>query len=235
MKLKLKRNNNKPNIVSCIVAHPDDEALGVGGTLIKHAKMGDSVNIIIMSDGEGSKDNKKDFNKNRKNIAKQWAEFTGCNLYKQYDFPDQKFDSIPRLNIIKSLEEDLFKIKPDIVYTHHPMDLNIDHKITSEVDLTALRPMSKFHSCKTILSFETPSSSDQMPQITPFIFTPNHYVNISDIWKKKITSLKFYKKELRPKPHPRSLEAIEALAMKRGAESGLEKAEAFFVMRNIIL
>ena len=234
MKLKLKIKN-KNNIVCCIVAHPDDEALGVGGTLIKHAKSGDSVYIIIMSDGESSKDNKNDFNPKRKNNAAKWADFAGCNLYKHYDFPDQKFDSIPRLNIIKNLEKDLLKIKPDIVYTHHVEDLNIDHKITSEIVLTALRPMSKVHSCKTILSFETPSSSDQMPQISPFIFSPNYYVNINDVWNDKVASLNFYKKELRNSPHPRSLKSIEALAIKRGAESGLEKAEAFSVMRNIIL
>ena len=88
-----------------------------------------------------------------------------------------------------------------------------------------------FNFCKTILSFETPSSSDQMPQITPFIFTPNHYVNISDIWKKKITSLKFYKKELRPKPHPRSLENIKISAQRWGTVSGFKAAEAFQIIR----
>ncbi len=232
MKSKLRKNKN---IVACIVAHPDDEVLGVGGTLIKHAKMGDEVYIIIMSDGEGAKSIKQDFNKNRKKSASLWADFVGCKLYKHYDLPDQKFDIVSRLDAIKDLEQDLLKIKPDIVYTHHPEDLNVDHKITSELVLTALRPMSKVHSCRTILSFETPSSTDQAPQISSFIFYPNHYVNVKDVWKIKISSLKFYKKELRKSPHPRSLKAIEALAIKRGSESGLEKAEAFSILRNIII
>ena len=132
------------------------------------------------------------------------------------------------------MEEDLLRIKPNIVYTHHPQDLNIDHKLTAEMVLTALRPMSKVHSCNTILSFETPSSTDQAPQISPFIFNPNHYVSIKKEWKNKILSLKIYEKEMRNSPHPRSLKSIEALAIKRGAESGLELAEAFYIIRNII-
>tara|TARA_Y100001936_G_C16051279_1_gene657975 strand:- start:773 stop:1471 length:699 start_codon:yes stop_codon:yes gene_type:complete len=231
MKSKLKKNKD---IVVCIVAHPDDEALGVGGTLIKHAKRGDDVYIIIMSEGESAKSNIKDLNQKRKIAAKKWADYTGCILYRHYDLPDQKFDTISRLETIKILESDLLKIKPDIVYTHHPNDLNIDHKITSEIALTALRPMSKVHSCRTILSIEIPSSSDQAPQMDTFIFCPNHYVSIKDVWDIKKDSLKFYKKELRKSPHPRSIKSINSLAIKRGAESGLEKAEAFTILRNII-
>ena len=165
-------SKNMINNILCIVAHPDDEALGLGGTLIKHSKEGDIVNIIILSEGEESKSigNKK--NPKRRNNALEWSQKTGCNLHKLFDFPDQKLDTMPQLDLVRSIEEEVIKIKPDIVYIHHPGDMNSDHQIAAQVSLASLRPMSYHRVIPEIRAFETPSSTDQAPSIEPYIFKP---------------------------------------------------------------
>ena len=221
---------SKKNI-AVVVAHPDDEALGMAGTIIKHVKSNDKVNIIILSKGEDSKKNKATKNKYRKKNAKDWCKFTGANLFSFYDFPDQRFDKIPELDIVKCLEKDFEIINPDIVYIHHLGDINKDHFISAKASLVALRPMGKF--TPEVRSFETPSSTDQAPQLSNYIFSPNLYISIDKYWKLKEKSLKFYNKEIGVFPHPRSIKSIEALAIKRGAESGFKMAEAFCIIRKL--
>ncbi len=217
--------------ITAIVAHPDDEALGLGGTLIKHVQMGDEVNIIILSSGEAAKP-QKDKTLERVKNAKSWSNFIGSKLFKIYDYPDQKFDTVPILNIIQDLENSFFILKPDIVYTHHPGDINKDHELAGQSVLTALRPMGKYGANVEIRAFETPSSTEQAPYIDKYIFKPNFFVDINPFWSKKIESLSYYKNEIGIFPHPRSYDSIEALAIKRGSESGFSKAEAFFVLRS---
>jgi LmbE family N-acetylglucosaminyl deacetylase len=226
------KKNTKKSII-CIVAHPDDEALGPGGTLIKHVMSGDKVNIVILSKGEESKLN-KDINASRRiKNAKEWSKKTGCNIYKIFNFPDQKLDIVPKLKIIQKLEKIIQVLLPDIVYTHHDGDLNHDHQVVNHAVLTALRPMNPYGLRSEIRTFETISSTDQSPYIERYIFKPNYYVNIYEIWKSKINALNAYKSELKPYPHPRSIKSLEALAIKRGSESGLKKAEAFQIIKKI--
>ena len=223
---------NYKNIL-CVAAHPDDEALGVGGTLIKHVSYGDSVNIVILSKGEDAKISSQDKNAKRLENAKNWSKIAGANLYKVFDFPDQQLDKIPQLRIVRNLEKIIEKLKPDIVYIHHPYDINSDHQIAAQTTLVALRPIS-YHKVKPeIRAFETPSSTEQAPNTQPYIFNPNFYVNIQDVWKKKILALNAYVSELKSSPHPRSLSTIKALAIKRGSEAGLKKAEAFYIVRKV--
>ena len=219
--------------ILCIVAHPDDEVLGIGGTLIKHVSFGDSVNIIILSEGEASKSIKTERNSGRISNAESCSKVIGSNLYKVFDFPDQKLDTVSHLEIVKKLEKSVEKLKPDIIYTHHPADINTDHQITAHTTLVAARPISYHKIMPEIRCFETPSSTEQAPNITPFIFKPNFYVCIDDFWKKKLLALDTYSKELKDPPHPRSIKAIEALAIKRGTEVGVKKAEAFCILRRV--
>ena len=224
--------NNHKNIL-CIVAHPDDEALGAGGTLIKHATYGDTVNIVILSKGEDAKRRSQDKNAKRLENAKNWSEIAGVNLYKVFNFPDQQLDKIPQLKIVRNLETIIEKLKPDIVYIHHPYDMNRDHQIAAQTTLSALRPIAYHKVNPEIRAFETPSSTEQAPNTLPYIFKPNFYVDIQTVWKKKILALNAYVNELKPSPHPRSLNTIKALAIKRGSEAGLKKAEAFYIIRKV--
>ncbi|OUX15628.1 MAG: hypothetical protein CBE11_03930 [Rickettsiales bacterium TMED251] len=176
--------------ILCIVAHPDDEVLGIGGTLIKHVAYGDSVDIIILSEGETSKSVKIERNSRRLSNAKSCSDIIGSNLYKIFNFPDQQLDKISQLKIVKKLENCLEKLKPDIIYTHHPADINSDHQITAHTTLVAARPISYHKVMPEIRCFETPSSTEQAPNVEPYVFKPNFYVCIEKVWKKKNRSNK---------------------------------------------
>ena len=110
-------------------------------------------------------------------------------------------------------------------------DINHDHQIASQATLTALRPMNSFGLKTEIRSFETPSSTEQAPYIDQYIFKPNLFVSVEKEWKTKLKALKIYQNETGIFPHPRSLESIDALSIKRGVESGYKRAEAFYIIR----
>ncbi|PPR16761.1 MAG: N-acetyl-alpha-D-glucosaminyl L-malate deacetylase 1 [Alphaproteobacteria bacterium MarineAlpha9_Bin3] len=226
-------NNLNKNTIICFVAHPDDEVLGLGGTLIKHVNQKDDVHIIIFSLGEESK-NSKDINAERRlSSAKKCSKIIGSKSLKLLNYPDQKIDTVPKLEIIKKIENIIYKLKPNIVYTHHEGDINHDHQIINHAVLTALRPMTLLgHRCE-VRTFETISSTEQSPYIDKYLFKPNFFVDIESEWEKKMIAIKAYKDELGVFPHPRSIKSIEALAIKRGTESGLKKAEAFRIIRKI--
>lgn len=222
--------------VLVIAAHPDDEVLGVGGTIAKHISSGDNVNIMILSGGITSRDNVE-------NIEK---EVTGLNLESRnailtlgveinnvhyYDFPDNMFDSIPLLEIVKIIEKKINEIKPDVVYTHFYGDLNIDHQIVSLASITACRPLS---GVKKVLCYEVLSSTEQKNMLQSQIFNPNYFVDIEDYLKLKINAMQKYKKELRDFPHPRSLEGIEILAKYRGISLNKKAIEAFLLVREVL-
>ena len=219
--------------ILCIVAHPDDEALGPGGTLIKHAQEKDEVNVLIFSDGEGAKKKIESLNPKRLSAAKCWCKKTNCNLLGVKEFPDQKLDTVPQQDIVSIIEKVVDDIKPDIVYIHNPTDINKDHQILADASLVAIRPMRLGKKFPEIRAFETPSSTEQAPNIGKYIFIPNLYVSISDTWEGKIKALKCYAEEMGDFPHPRSMKSIESLAIKRGAEAGLEMAEAFMIFKKV--
>ncbi len=220
--------------ILCIVAHPDDEALGPGGTLIKHTEEGDEVNILIFSDGEGAKKNKHK-NINRIKAAENWALEAKAKIFKVVFFPDQRLDVLPQQELVTEVEVALKAINPHIIYIHNPSDINKDHELVAKASLVALRPMTfQKNTMPEIRAFETPSSTDQTPNLSGFIFQPNLYISVVNVWEKKLKALENYKLELGSFPHPRSIKSLEALAIKRGAESGLEKAEAFFIIKKVI-
>lgn len=225
--------SKKQKSILCIVAHPDDEALGLGGTIIKHIEHGYKVNIIICSIGEEAKLSKKKDSLGRVESAYAWSKIVGSEILKILDYPDQKLDTVPKLDIIQELEKIIQIIKPDIIYTHHDGDINHDHQVVSHAVLTACRPMNSLGIKAEIRTFETVSSTDQAPYTDRYIFKPNFYVDIENVWDKKLESLKTYNNEMGIYPHPRSIESIEALAIKRGSESGLKKAEAFCILKKI--
>jgi N-acetylglucosamine malate deacetylase 1 len=142
-------------------------------------------------------------------------------------------DSLELLDVIKVIEEYVNRIQPDIVYTHHVGDLNIDHQRIHEAVITACRPIPD-HPVKTLLFFEVPSSTEWYSFESGKFFAPNWYMDISDVFDLKLKALKVYQAEMRVWPHPRSLMAVEHLARWRGASVGVEAAEAFMVGRNLI-
>ena len=141
-------------------------------------------------------------------------------------------DSFDRLDLIKRIEECIDLYKPEVVYVHHAGDVNVDHRRLHEAVVTACRP-TPGHPVRRILSFEVASSTEWQPPGSASAFQPNWFVDISDHWQKKLEALKAYSSEMRPWPHARSLEAVEHLARWRGAQVGVEAAEAFCLLRQL--
>jgi LmbE family N-acetylglucosaminyl deacetylase len=225
-----------------VVAHPDDELLGLGAAmhrLIKNNKV--KTHVVILGEGITSRSDERDEKKwkreldiHRKNIhAAQKA--IGYHSVSIYDFPDNRFDTIALLDIIKIVEKEKEKFKPDVIFTHHGGDVNIDHQRTFEAVMTACRPMAH-ETVKTIISFETPSGTEWRAPTDPKHFLPNLFFSVSekDVLA-KIKGMESYEFEKRKYPHPRSPEALKIQAQRWGVTVGCEYAEAFCLVRNITI
>lgn len=225
----------KKNRILCVVAHPDDEVLGCGGTLSMLSEDND-VYTLILGEGITSRpipdEDKIEQLKELKKQSEQANEILGVKQVFFENFPDNRFDTVPLLEIIKNIERYIQRIEPDVIYTHHHGDLNIDHQITHKAVLTAVRPVGN-STVKKIISLEVLSSTEWNIQTQSNLFMPNMYVNISETVTKKLEAMQCYKSELMNYPHPRSLEGIKILAQKRGLEVGLKFAEAFCLIREI--
>lgn len=226
--------------IAVIAAHPDDEILGCGGTIARHARAGDQVHVLIMAEGITSRAQVRDRAGASAELsalaraASAANKIVGSASLTQHDFPDNRMDSVDRLDVIKVVEDFLDKHRPAIVYTHHWSDLNVDHRRVHEAVVTACRPLPG-HQIRALLFFEVPSSTEwQVPQAAA-AFAPNWMVDISDTLEVKLQALRAYESEMRPWPHARSLTAVEHLARWRGASSGVAAAEAFVLGRNIVI
>ncbi|TAN56503.1 MAG: PIG-L family deacetylase [Rhodospirillales bacterium] len=223
--------------VLVVATHPDDECLGCGGTMARHSSKGDSVHVLIVAEGVTARSSFITSAESENELfvlrsaAENAANAVGAQPPEFLSLPDNRLDSIAMLDIVKKIEEVVKRTCPDIVYTHHGGDLNIDHRIVHQAVLTACRPLpgSKI---RKILAFEILSSTEWA---TPGAdaFRPNHFVDVSAHWKAKLAALRVYESEMRPFPHSRSLEAVEALSKFRGASAGMPCAEAFMILRSI--
>lgn len=230
------RNKN----ILIVVAHPDDEVLGLGGTmnrLIKNFSV--KTKVVILGEGITSRGDKRDrsqwkaeLKKHKENIISA-TNSIGYQDVSIHDFPDNRFDTIPLLDIIKVVEEEKRSFKPDIIFTHHGGDLNIDHRRTFQAVITASRPTSD-QITKMIITFETPSGTEWIPSSDPRCFIPNMFVEIDESnLSSKVKAMQSYDYEKRLYPHPRSPEALKIIAQNRGCTVGVKLAEAFQVIRII--
>jgi len=225
--------------VLVVAAHPDDEVLGCGGTMAWHVQAGDQVHVLILAEGMTARSRQRDrdiYAQELSTLAQQAHtanKLLGVTSVTLHDFPDNRMDSIDLLDIVKVIEQKINDIKPDIIYTHHAGDVNIDHRRVHDAVIAASRPMPGV--CVThVLFFEVASSTEwQTPYSAP-VFTPNWFVNISSTLSIKLKALEIYASEMRDFPHPRSYQALEHLAYWRGATVGVNAAEAFFLGRAII-
>jgi LmbE family N-acetylglucosaminyl deacetylase len=169
----------------------------------------------------------------RRNIQSA-QEIIGYQSVGIYDFPDNRFDSVDLLDIIKVVEREKQEFHPEIIFTHHGGDLNIDHQRTFEAVMTACRPM-EYESVKTIITFETPSGTEWRASSDPRHFIPNMFVSISEEnLQAKIKGMECYEYEKRTYPHPRSPEALKIRAQMWGVANSVEFAEAFTIIKSII-
>jgi len=227
--------------IMLVVAHPDDELLGLGGSMNRLIRdFGAIVHVVILGEGITSRADKRDtrafkeeLEVHRSNIIAA-ANNIGFQSNSIYDFPDNRFDTVALLDIIKVVEKEKKSFSPEIIFTHHGGDVNIDHQRTFEAVITACRPMQD-EVTKLIFTFETPSGTEWRASSDPRNFIPNFFLSVSESnINAKIKGMECYQFEKRAFPHPRSPEALKIQALRWGVSVGTEFAEAFCLIRGII-
>jgi LmbE family N-acetylglucosaminyl deacetylase len=234
--LELLRNKK----ILVVVAHPDDELLGLGATINKLVtNYNVTIKVVILGEGITSRLDQRDeaiwkeeLKKHRENIdtAKNSIGYQELSIYQ---FADNRFDSIDLLDFVKVVEKEKLSFLPDYIFTHHGGDLNIDHQRTFEAVITATRPMEG-EVVKGVFVFETPSGTEWRASTDPRHFIPNIFVEVNEEnLNSKIKGMEAYEYEKRLYPHPRSPEALKILAQRYGVQVGVNYAEAFMLVRII--
>lgn len=214
-----------------LCAHMDDEVLGIGGTIAKHAAAGHEVRVAILSDRAYGHRFDPVINQQERAATVKAAKILGVREtvflgLKKDELMDERL-----LDLIVPLEEQVLEFKPDVAYVHHRGDSNQDHRAMFQASLIACRVISN-HKVPRVLCYEVPSSTDMAPPFPEYAFLPNFYVDIEKFLPRKLAALKAYRQELRQFPHPRSVRGIETHARKRGMEIGFKAAEAFVLVRD---
>jgi len=224
--------------VLVVAAHPDDEVLGCGGTILRHISNADTVRILILAEGLTSRDAVRDKDKHRDELSylhessARAAKRLGAESVRLCSFPDNRMDSVDLLDVVKEVEKEIDIFQPNIVYTHHVGDVNIDHRVTHDAVITACRPLPG-RSVKTLLFFEVLSSTEWQAPSADKVFAPNWFIDIGDTIDGKLEALRCYESEMREYPHPRSFQGVRDLAAYRGISVGFRFAEAFLLGRKI--
>jgi LmbE family N-acetylglucosaminyl deacetylase len=223
----------KNKAILIIAAHPDDEILGCGGTILK-LNSENTIRTLIMGEGITSRGGEKSEEtvEKLKECALKVQKSLGIEKTYFESLPDNSFDTVSLLKIVKIIEKIIAQFNPDIIFTHHHGDLNIDHRITFDAVLTACRPQPNFKH-PDIYSFEIPSSTEWQVLTGEKIFKPNIFIDISDTMDKKLEVLEYYLEEMRDFPHSRSLEGVRIMAQDWGRKVGKHFVEAFELIRSI--
>ena len=223
-----------------IAAHPDDEVLGCGATVRRLVNAGWVAHVVLMTGGVtgrfASGEDASEIAVSRAALMierDRAAEVLGFSSVIQFSFPDNRMDTVSRMDLSHSIRGVVEDIRPDLVFTHHPGDYNWDHTLTFEAALMACRRNPGDFAPSEIRSFEVLSSSERGWRHGDRMFCPTHYVDAKRTIDAKKRALRCYKSEYNPYPHPRSIEAMEYLARQRGNEIGLEYVEAFQLIRKV--
>jgi LmbE family N-acetylglucosaminyl deacetylase len=225
------KSNDK---ILVVAAHPDDEVIGCGGTILKAIELGCSVSVIFLGEGVSARYPGKELSKEtlrarniRENECKKSLKVLGIKDYQFGSLLCARFDVYPLIEIVRTIEKKINSFKPTIIFTHNVNEVNVDHGLTYKAVEIATRPFKK-NFLRSIYSFEIVCSGN-------FVYTnnfsPNVYVDIKKFWKKKILAFKSYKNEIRKYPFPRSIKGLEIQARYRGLQSGHELSEAFKLER----
>lgn len=219
--------------VLTVAAHPDDETLGAGGTMARLAGMGHEVWVCILTDGVTARHRHVEV---QKECAIRAADVLGVANVIFCGFPDQRLDTMSLLDVIAPIEKCIGELRPDVVLTPFKEDANQDHRIAFQASLVAARPVEGT-SIRRLLCYETASSTEWAAPFAGSTFSPNVFVDITSTLAKKLEAMRSYEKsftgEMRPYPHPRSYEALDAYARRHGAVAGVHAAEPFMLVRQV--
>lgn len=215
--------------VLVVAAHPDDEVLGPGGTILRHVAAGDTVTALVACCGT----NLRYGPGTAAEVLAATREVAGLLSARLVlgDLPDQGLDTMPLTDVADLVEREIRAADPEVVYAHHWGDLNRDHRILAEATAVATRPHAA-PGVRAVRCFETPSSTEwgSPAGLPPFL--PQLFVDVSGTLDAKIAAFTRYRSEVRPAPHPRSPEALIARAGYWGSVCGLPAAEPFAVLRD---
>lgn len=215
------------NKILVIAAHPDDELLGCGGTIAKHALNGDEVYTLIVCEGESLRYQGQNIDQSV--YIKKSGDILGVKKNFHLRFPDQRLDTFSLVDIITPIEKIVRELKPNIIYLQYGGDINRDHKIVFEASLVALRPIETY--IEEIYAYYTVGSSDWG---YPRLFNPDTWIDISSTMEVKLNAFAEYISELKEYPHPRSLQSLKNLASTTGNQVFMEYAESFVTIRKVI-
>jgi LmbE family N-acetylglucosaminyl deacetylase len=217
--------------VLVIAAHPDDEVLGMGGTIAVHTGGGDPVRVVVVTDGSSTQYPGDDETRARKEEeARRAARELGVEDYVHLDLPDMRLDTIPHVEVNRVVEEHVRDLAPHVVYTAQP-DVNRDHRALFDSVAVATRPMPG-QPVRRVLTYAPTSSTEWTPAAVNW-FVPNWFVDVTETLERKIAAFAHYETEQREFPHPRSERAIRAAAAFHGASCGCEYAEPFVLVRGL--
>jgi len=218
--------------VIVISAHPDDEVLGVGGTMLKHAAAGDNVYLLIVTnifEHQGYSVNK--INERQLEIARVGKSINLKGIIK-LDYPTMTLSSSSLLKMVPDISNVFHDIKPEIIYCLNRSDAHSDHRIIFEAVMACTKSF-RYPYVKRVLMYECISETEFAPALPERMFMPNYFVDISDQIDQKLEIMKIYASELGEHPFPRSIENIVSLAHFRGASVGVKYAEAFQLIKFI--
>ena len=229
---------SKKNKFLVIAAHPDDEVLGLGGILALAQNSKIKVTVLFIGEGISARFKKNQFGSQDYQKAHEIRQKGCLKALKFLDinniiFKERyccRFDSYDILDIVKDIEEVIIKEKPTHIFTHNPIEVNVDHRITYQAVETATRPLEGVF-FNSIFTFEIPCSGNWVYENQ---FKPNVYVDITSVWDIKLKVWSFYKGEDKPFPFPRSNLGLQTLARYRGMQSGVELAEGIRLVRQVI-
>jgi LmbE family N-acetylglucosaminyl deacetylase len=217
--------------VLVFAAHPDDEILGMGGTIARHAATGDDVRIVVVTDGSSSQyPGNGEIRARKEAEAVRAAAELGISDYVHLDLPDMRLDTLAHVDVNRVVEEHIGDLNPSLVYTPHP-DVNRDHRVLFDSVAVATRP-TPGHPVRRVLTYAPTSSTEWTPAPLNW-FVPNWFVDIGDALERKLAAFAHYATEAREYPHPRSARAIRAAAEFYGASCGCEHAEPFVLVRSL--
>jgi N-acetylglucosamine malate deacetylase 1 len=217
--------------VLVFAAHPDDEVLGMGGTIAVHADSGDVVRVVCVTDGSSSQYPGDEALRTRKSAeAQRAATVLGVDSYLHLDLPDMRLDTVPHVELNSIIERHVREFAPTVVYTAQP-DVNLDHRALFASVAVAVRPLPG-QVARRLLTYGTTSSVEWTPALTSW-FRPNWFVDITAALDRKLEAFGCIETEIREHPHPRSERSVRAHAEFFGATIGVEHAEPFVLVRSL--
>jgi LmbE family N-acetylglucosaminyl deacetylase len=218
--------------VLVFAAHPDDEVLGMGGTIAWHSVVqGDEVRIVCVTDGSSTQyPDDAEKRARKESEATRAAAELGVEDYVHLDLPDMRLDTLAHVEVNRVVEEHVREVAPQVVYTPQP-DVNRDHRVLFDSVAVATRPVPG-QTVRRVLTYAPTSSTEWTPAPVSW-FLPNWFVDVTETLESKLAAFRHYETEQRPYPHPRSERAIRAAAELHGASCGCEYAEPFVLVRGL--